>query len=388
MLRPFLAKFLVFVLIWLSVGCARGLALPLDETPFVTARLSPTTTGRPETSPTVHLLLPTTTRRPSSTPEPHATASPASPPEIRLLFTGIIVPGRCVQAGVEARGNADYLYENVRHLIQSADLSIGTLNGSLSDFSPKTGCVVTFVLVGSSIHAQALAMAGFDGVSAATNHIKNCNLSNCGDIAFLETMDHLTEAGVTPIGAGENLQQALQPVVFEVKGVRFGLISQGEIESMAFASENTPGIAVLNEENLREAIAAASKVSDVVIAMPHWGPEYSVNPNWNQRSYARIAVEAGADLVVGNHTHVVQAIQMMENVPVFYGLGNFVFDQTWSAETRQSVILTVTFIGKEYQGYELIPVVTDIDGMVHLAGEAESTQILGRIDQASQLLEP
>jgi poly-gamma-glutamate capsule biosynthesis protein CapA/YwtB (metallophosphatase superfamily) len=333
-------------------------------------------------------LPPTITSTFTPTPEPSITPTLTQTPlpEIRLLFTGIIVPGRCVEAEVAARGDADYIYDNVRDLIQGADLAVGTLNGTISEFSPKTGCVVTFALVGSPLHADALAAAGFDAVSAATNHIKNCNHSNCGDRAFLETLENLTRVGIVPIGAGLNHGDAMQPKVFEVKEVRFGIVSLGEIEPLAFAGEDTPGIAILNEQNLREAIAEARRLSDVVIAMPHWGPEYSPHPNWNQRTYAQIAVEAGADLVVGNHTHVVQAIQSIDEVPIFYGLGNFVFDQTWSVETRQSVILVVTFRGTTYQGYELIPVVTDMDGTVHQASEAEAAEILARIAEASRRL--
>jgi poly-gamma-glutamate synthesis protein (capsule biosynthesis protein) len=175
----------------------------------------------------------------------------------------------------------------------------------------------------------------------------------------------------------------MQPVVLTANGVRFGIISLGQIEPMAFAGEDTPGIAVLNPENLTEAIAAARQVSDVVIAMPHWGPEYVSVPNWIQRNLAHQAVEAGADIVVGNHTHVVQAIQEIDGVPVFYGLGNFVFDQYWQPELRQSVILQVKFEGARYAGYELIPVEADRDGRVHLAGPEEAEQVLERIEEAS-----
>jgi poly-gamma-glutamate synthesis protein (capsule biosynthesis protein) len=165
--------------------------------------------------------------------------------------------------------------------------------------------------------------------------------------------------------------------------VRFGIVSLGQLEPLAFATENTAGIAVLNPENLRAAIAAARQVSDVVIAMPHWGPEDSPLPNWIQRDLARVAVEAGADLVVGNHTHVVQATGEIGGVPIFYGLGNFIFDQTWSVETTQGVILLVTFRGTEYIGYELIPTRVEGNGLVHLVEGAEKEAILARIQAAS-----
>jgi poly-gamma-glutamate capsule biosynthesis protein CapA/YwtB (metallophosphatase superfamily) len=326
--------------------------------------------------------LPTATGSPSPTPRP----SPTEVPEITLLFTGQIVPGRCVQAGVEAHGDADYIYAAVRDLIASADLAIGTVNGTISDYSPKTGCVQTFVLTGSSEHADAIQRAGFDAVSVATNHIKNCGSTNCGDRAFYDTLENLRRVGVTPIGAGENLAEALEPVFFEIKGVRFGIVSLGEIEPLAFASEDGPGIAVLNDANLRSAILAARQQADVVIVMPHWGPEYSAIPNWNQRGYARIAVEAGADLVVGNHTHVVQGVQEIEGVPVFYGLGNFVFDQTWAVENTQSVMLIVRFRGRELVGTELIPVMSARDGELRLADGPEAEDILSRIAEASQNL--
>ena len=305
-------------------------------------------------------------------------------PEITLLFSGQIVPGRCVEAGVQARGEADSIYDAVRPLIQAADLAVATVNGTISEYSPKTGCVVTFVLTGSPMHADAIQRAGFDAVSVATNHIKNCKLSNCGNRAFFETLENLRRVGVIPIGAGENLAEGLQPVYFDIKGVRFGIVSLGEIEPMAFAGEDFPGIAVLNEENLRAAIGAARKEADVVIVMPHWGPEYSARPNWNQLTLASIAVEAGADLVVGNHTHVVQAVQELGGVPVFYGLGNFVFDQAWSTETTQSVLLVVHYRGVNLESYELIPVGAARDGVLHLAEAGEAEEILKRIETASK----
>ena len=146
-----------------------------------------------------------------------------------------------------------------------------------------------------------------------------------------------------------------------------------------------PGIARLTEENLKAAIDAVRSQVDVLIVLPHWGSESNAIPNWNQRTSAKQIVEAGADLVVGNHTHVVQAIQELDGVPVFYGLGNFVFDQDW-ADHRQAVILLVKFLGKKYAGYELIPTHVNRDGRVHVAGPQEAQEILERIEQSSQAL--
>lgn len=319
-------------------------------------------------------LIPT--RMPTATPVPHIT----------LLFTGLIVPARCVQAAIDARDDADYVYDNVRDLIQGADLAVGTLNATLSDYPPHKGCVYTYVLVSDSRSAIAAAEAGFDVMSVATNHIKNCGIGDCGDRAFLDTLANLRANHILPVGAGNNLAEAMAPVVVEVQGVRFGIVSLGMVEPMTFATPDTPGIAELTDDNLRAAITAARQAADVVIAMPHWGPEDSPDPNEYQLHFAQVAVEAGADLVVGNHTHVVQAIQQLQGIDVFYGLGNFIFDQTWDLAHQQGVILLAHFEGAKYTGYDLVPTHVDGDGTVHLAGAEEIAQVLQRIQQASDKL--
>lgn len=341
--------------------------------------LTPTTAASSTAASAVVLASPTSLP-PSATPS--LTASPA---RTTLLFTGVIVPARCVQAAIDQRGDPNYVYAEVKDIIQEADLAVGTLNATISDIPPHTGCVPTYVLVGSPGNADAAREAGFDVMSVATNHIKNCGLANCGDRAFFDTLDNLRRVGILPVGAGANHAEAMQPVVVEANGVRFGIVSLGQIEPMAFAGVDTPGIAVLNPENLKAAIDAARRVSDVVIAMPHWGPEDVPVPNWIQRQLAQQLVEAGADLVMGNHTHVVQAMQEIDGVPVFYGLGNFVFDQGLR-DHKQGAILKIYFDGKRYAGYEFIPTHVDQDGTVHVAGPEEAAEVLQRIDGASREL--
>jgi poly-gamma-glutamate synthesis protein (capsule biosynthesis protein) len=243
------------------------------------------------------------------------------------------------------------------------------------------------VLVGASSNADALAEAGFDLMGVATNHIKDCGIATCGDRAFFDTLANLRRVGLSYFGAGANQAEALQPVVVEVNGIRFGFVSAGDSRQgeWTFAGPDSPGIARLNSENIQAAIDAARKVADVVIFMPHWGPEDVSIPNWIQRGQAQEIVAAGADLVVGNHTHVVQAIQEIDGVPVFYGLGNFVFDQGLR-DHRQGAILLVKFQGTQYLGYELIPTHVDPDGRVHIAELDEAEEILQRIEESSQAI--
>ncbi len=383
--QAFLRVFLYLILASLLFSC-RAAAAPASPVAMSSSKPQATPTIKPTPSPTA-TSTPTAASLPAPTPtatdEPDPT--PTEAPITRLLFTGVIVPARCVQAALDENGNPNYPYEEVRHLIQAADLAVGTLNATIGDYAPHTGCRSTYVLVGSSNNADALAWAGFDVMSVATNHIKNCGLTNCGNRAFFETLDNLKRVNILPVGAGANHAEAMQPVVVEVNGTRFGIVSLGQIEPMAFAGEESPGIAVLNEENLRSAIQAARAVADVVIAMPHWGPEDEAVPNWIQRNLAVDLVDAGADVVVGNHTHVIQAIQEIEAVTVFYGLGNFVFDQGLR-DHRQGGILILSFQGSQYLGYDFIPTHVDPDGRVHIADAEEAAEILLRLEQASSEL--
>ena len=370
---------------WLAAGLAL-LALALAGCTRAAPATLPRPARSPSPSPIAATARPSATHTPTSTPtEPPSPTPTPTPPHITLLFTGNIVPARCVQAAVDAgQHTPDDLYAEVAPLIRAADLAVGTLNAALSDYPPMRGCIRTFVLVGRSEHAEALARAGFDGMSVATNHIKNCGLLDCGDRAFFDTLANLHAAGLWTVGAGENLDAALEPVVVNVQGVRFAFVSLGYIEPRAFAGPETPGIAVLNEANLAEAMRRAqAQHPDVVIALPHWGPEYDPTPTVWQRDYARQFVSQGATVVVGNHSHVVQGMEVIEGVPVFYSLGNFMFDQAWSTETRQGVMLVLHFRGPLLQGWEFIPTVADGDGVVHLAGPRDAAATLQRIWAAS-----
>ncbi len=363
---------------------ATGITSQTLPTASPTARLASSSTPQLQAAPSV-----------SPTPSPLPLAptdgtTPTTPSITTLLFTGVIVPARCVQATLDEHGNPDYLYEEVRHLISGADLAVGVLNATMSDRVTQTGCARTFQLVGRSNNADAAQRAGFDLMSVASNHIKDCGkMKSWCDFALLDTLDNLHRVGIQTVGAGKNLAEALQPVVFTINGVRFGFVSLGDrkMDQNIFAGPDYPGIANLTSENLQQAMGQVRKIADVVIALPHWGNEYNSIPSMLQRQQAQELIDAGADLIVGNHTHVVQAIDEIDHIPVFFGLGNFVFDQDLR-EQRQGVILLVKFQGTKYLGYELIPTRVYPDGRVHIAVPAEATEVMERIQFASQGITP
>ena len=348
---------------------------PSVEKTNSTKFISPTLTPNPLSSPTL-TLFPTEIVNPTST----------SVPRTVIAFTGVIVPARCVQAEIDKQDSADYIYDEVRDILKSADITVGTYNAVMSDQVEPVGCEHSWELVGSSVNADALQRAGFDVMSVATNHIMDCGKQSCGTTAFFDTLNNLKRVGILPVGAGRNLAEAKKPVIVEVNGLRFGFVSLGEVNESVFANAVTPGIAVLTLENLIGAINEARNTADVVIVLPHSGPEDYPEMTPQQNFWARHSVESGANLVVINHAHIVQGYQWMGEVPVFYSLGNFVFDQIWARDHQQGMILLVTFEGDKILEFELVPTVVDQDGTVHLANGEEKEEILTRVEELSKVL--
>ena len=125
----------------------------------------------------------------------------------------------------------------------------------------------------------------------------------------------------------------------------------------------------------------------MVIVLPQWGIEYQVEPTLLQRQLAAAAVESGADLIIGNHPHWVEAAEVIDGAFVAYALGNFVFDQDWSLETQQGVVLEAAFHGAQLKGIEYYPVHIWDEHQPRFADPAEAQQILDRIWNASTLLQ-
>jgi poly-gamma-glutamate synthesis protein (capsule biosynthesis protein) len=95
--------------------------------------------------------------------------------------------------------------------------------------------------------------------------------------------------------------------------------------------------------------------ADIVVVFPHWGTEYDATPFAGQRNLAHAAIDAGADMVIGNHAHWAGAIEVYDGKPIFYALGNFVFDQTWSEPTMEGITVEMTFRGTDLVQIRLRP---------------------------------
>jgi poly-gamma-glutamate synthesis protein (capsule biosynthesis protein) len=312
----------------------------------------------------------------------------AVPPNaIRILATGDIIPARCAYARIRAIGDFRSPFLRVGDMLRSADLTLGSVDAALSDKGQPFACEPTFSLLAPAASIEGLSFAGFDLVTTAGNHAKDCGRSPCGNESLLDMQSNLQRAGITHVGSGRNLVEARSPAVLEAKGIRFAFLGYDDIASQYYgATQDSPGTAPLSHEAVSQDVQRAQAMADVVIVMPHWGNEYTPNPTERQRSIARTAAQAGATLVIGNHPHVVQATEFAAGTFVAYALGNFVFDQDWSVPTQEGVIMEAVFHGRRLAGVRFLPIKIEDQHQPRLLSPDEGRHILQRIYDATARL--
>jgi poly-gamma-glutamate synthesis protein (capsule biosynthesis protein) len=315
------------------------------------------------------------------------TPEPTAPPVTTLLFTGDLIAARCTHAELVALDDWTAPFQPLHEILTGADLTIGTLDSTISAVARPIGCVETFNLASSGRFMDGLVYAGYDVIAHAANHIKDCGAAgSCGDEAMFETEYFLRGAGILTAGSGVDVAAAREPAVVERNGVRFAFLAYDDIAPYYHADAATAGSAPMDAATVGEDVAKARAMADVVVVVPHWGIEYTAAPSERQREFARAAAAAGADLVIGNHPHWVQAHEQIGETFVAYALGNFVFDQDWSLETQQGAMLEVTFTGTRVTSTRYMPVHIYDRYQPRLAPPDEAAQIIDRIESASAAL--
>ncbi len=201
---------------------------------------------------------------------------------------------------------------------------------------------------------QLLHDMGADLVSIANNHTYDF-----GETGLLDTLDTLDKAGISRIGAGRNLAEASRPIYYVTDNMKIAVLAATQIERLPEpatkgAAQNTPGVfRCLYLDNLLEQVKFAKQNSDFVIVFIHWGTESTDQPDAYQLDQAPRLAEAGADLIVGHHPHVLQGIDWIGDTPVAYSIGNFLF----SSFPLDSCLLTATLnpATRTLQTLRLIP---------------------------------
>jgi poly-gamma-glutamate synthesis protein (capsule biosynthesis protein) len=269
----------------------------------------------------------------------------------------------------------------VRAIFNDADIALANLEGPVkNDFSYHTHGL-TFT--GDPRLVRGFDDAGFDFLSLANNHI-----GNGGPAGLRDTLSHLDDAGIAHAGAGENLDVAATPAYLNVNGTRVAVVSCSEVGGF-LARADKLGMLRCSAPETVAAIKAARQQANVVVVFPHWGVEYRARPTASQRNLATAWAKAGADVVLGSHPHWAEAIEDIDGTFVAYCMGNLVFDQTWSENTQQGLIVELTFQGNQLvQGWLHPTLILDAVQPNLLDYSAGGSDVLSRVRAASAGLFP
>ncbi|HEV7678155.1 MAG TPA: CapA family protein [Candidatus Dormibacteraeota bacterium] len=299
----------------------------------------PSLTPRPSPSPT---------EAPTATPTQEPAATPDARP-VTIAITGDVMLGRSVGDRILATGDR-FPFNDTADFLHDFDLTVGNLECVVSRQGQPVPNKPYHFRADPTCYGR-LNAAGFDVVSLANNHS-----GDFGTAAFADMLAALPDHGIAPLGAGMNLTAAHQPVIRTVRATTVGFLAYCEIVPMSFAATATsPGHAWLDTALMRADIAALRQHVDFLVVFMHWGLEYVTRDTAAQQATARRAVEAGADVVVGSHPHVIQPSETYAGKPIVYSLGNFVFDEMYEDAVRRGNVLTLTVQGAQLLDWKLRP---------------------------------
>lgn len=265
---------------------------------------------------------------------------------LSLFFVGDIMLDRGVESMVDNYGKGDFRFPflKIKEDLERADILFGNLEGPISERGLDVGGLYSFRFNPKSI--EGIVYAGFDILSLANNHMIDHQA-----VALEDTMDILKENSIEYVGAGFNEEEAFPLKIIEKEEVKIGFLAFTDLCPLVWrASENSSGIACIEDtEEVIEKIRESKNSSDILIVSLHSGVEYREDPSPAKTSFFKKCIDSGADLVVGHHPHVVQKTEKYNQGWIAYSLGNFVFDQSFSQETMESVILKVEIKNKKIE---------------------------------------
>jgi poly-gamma-glutamate synthesis protein (capsule biosynthesis protein) len=292
------------------------------------------------------------------------------PAKVRVIVaTGDVIPAREVNEKVIAHRDFSYPWRRTVDVLRQGDLLFIDLESPLLAGCPPTHTGMTFC--GDPRNVEGLSFAGVSVANIANNHSYNY-----GQRGVDQTVAALARHNIAACGLGHL-------AIRTVRGLRF-----------AFLGYNGVG-AGFNRRLMQTEIGAARRQADVIIVQPHWGKEYELFPKRaagiapdDPRQIGRLMIDAGADLVIGNHPHWVQPVEIYRGKLITYAHGNFIFDQMWSTQTREGVVGRYTFYGTQLMRVDYLPLRIDDYSQPHFIdpSRGEGLGILTRMEQGSERL--
>jgi hypothetical protein len=310
----------------------------------------------------------TPTAEPTTTAAPRAPAKPgeARGAAVTIAFGGDVhfegaIGGRLARDPQTAMGP-------IATILRQVDLAVVNLETAVTIRGTAQDKQFTFRAPAEAF--TALHAAGVDVATMANNHGMDF-----GSVGLIDSSKAAADAHVPVVGIGRDADQAFSPYVAKVNGQRIAVIGatqvlDGNLAAAWTAGEGKPGLAsAYQTDRLLAAVRAARRKADTVVVDLHWGRELATCPIERQRQLAPRLVQAGADIVVGSHAHVLLGAGYLDNAYVDYGLGNFVFYSGGGA-TAQSGVLTLTVRARAVTKPRWVPAVISGGIPIPLGGAA------------------
>ncbi len=344
------------------------LSIPLSSAIVSKLILTPTITQPPAT-PTAPPIPPLTLD--GIFPPRDLTGLKLDPKRLRtIVATGDVIPARSTDGIIRARkDDFSYTITATKELLAAGDITVINLEAPLVQSCPPHDS--GFKFCGRPGFVQALQVAGVDVVTLENNHIRNF-----GTEGVTETIKSL-EAARLNWTVGET------PAIVDVRGVKFGFLAFNGVGER------------FNRPTMVARIKSLRLQVDVLVAAMHWGAEYVALPEAdpslapdNPVDIAHLVIDAGADLVIGNHPHWIQGVELYKEKLIAYAHGNFIFDQMWSEETRKGVVGVYTFYDRTLVRVEYFPTMIQNYGQPVLLQGKAAQDVLDKMQAASRSLVP
>jgi poly-gamma-glutamate synthesis protein (capsule biosynthesis protein) len=280
-------------------------------------------------------------RKNTAPPVPTPTPPPQNP-QLSLVVAGDVMLARSVTTKMRQLQDFSYPFAKIAPVLANADLTLVNLESPFGRHCPSTDQGMKFCADFRSL--EGLIKAGVDLVSLANNHALDQ-----GEAGLSETIRLLEENFITPIGLRE-------PVFLKVKGINLVFLAyNGVLPKSELISWSYP-------EVITSEIKRFKKEADLLIVFFHWGKEYQKAPMagsgtiYDPKKLARRAIDAGADLILGAHPHIVQETEWYRDSLIVYSLGNLVFDQSWSQATQEGLIGRFILDKNGLISHQLLPI--------------------------------
>lgn len=270
----------------------------------------------------------------------------------QLTFVGDTMLGRAVKVKSE-KNNYNDVFENISYIWKDSQYVSGNVESAIldnpEDFEKRSDSDIH--LYAETKIAEVLKNNGFTLANLANNH-----LGDFGRPGMVSSFDALEKSGLDYVGAGNNQEEAAAYKINEINGIKVATVAISDLVPENYqATETEAGMLTTSYPSYNRIVYEASQEADITVVNIHWGEEYTFGETEDQQNIGKELIDAGADIIIGAHPHVLQPIETYKDGIIFYSLGNFVFDQGWS-RTKDSMVLNY-YVNKDGEGtFEIVPV--------------------------------